>query len=273
MASFWEQSWFRDALPYAAGALAVAGAVGGYGAMNGWFDSSTTGALDAGAWEGGDWGGGVLPGGRAMTSDNGFGPAISQAGRAASRGGGSSTGGILNFIKENPELLALGGLAASSLFTSGEETEPPGADATQEDIDEYRRREQARWNAIPYNDYRNAPRYSTPAPVNPNYSGGGERRYFAEGGGIRHDNGYLSGPGDGMSDDIGAIASASDGRQRPVNVADGEYVFAADVVSGLGNGSTNAGVRALDDLQAAVRGLRTGGRQPPALNPRELMGL
>jgi hypothetical protein len=57
------------------------------------------------------------------------------------------------------------------------------------------------------------------------------------------------GDGDGMSDSVPAIGPG----QRPINLADGEYVFPADVVSMLGRGSTNGGVRMLDKMIAEIR--------------------
>lgn len=64
----------------------------------------------------------------------------------------------------------------------------------------------------------------------------------------------LKGPGDGMSDDIPA---SIDGRQ-PARLADGEFVVPADVVSGLGNGSTDAGAKHLHKMMTDVRRARTG---------------
>lgn len=52
---------------------------------------------------------------------------------------------------------------------------------------------------------------------------------------------YVQGKGDGTSDDITAM------------LADGEYVFSADVVSALGNGSNKAGAKVLDDTVQAIR--------------------
>lgn len=59
----------------------------------------------------------------------------------------------------------------------------------------------------------------------------------------------IYGQGDGMSDSIPAIGPG----QRPINLADGEYVFPSDVVSMLGRGSTNGGVRFLDKMIADIR--------------------
>ena len=64
----------------------------------------------------------------------------------------------------------------------------------------------------------------------------------------------LKGPGDGMSDDI----PASIDNRQPARLADGEFVIPADVVSGLGNGSTEAGAKHLHKMMTDVRKDRTG---------------
>jgi hypothetical protein len=79
--------------------------------------------------------------------------------------------------------------------------------------------------------------------------------------------GKIAGPGDGMSD---MVPASIDG-QQDVLLSDGEYIVPADVVSGLGNGSSNAGAKALDDMRDKVRMARTGtDKQAPAV-PREQM--
>jgi len=64
----------------------------------------------------------------------------------------------------------------------------------------------------------------------------------------------LKGPGDGMSDDI----PAKIGGKQEARLADGEFVVPADVVSGLGNGSTDAGAKHLYKMMDKVRHARTG---------------
>lgn len=64
----------------------------------------------------------------------------------------------------------------------------------------------------------------------------------------------LKGPGDGMSDSIPATI----GRKQPARLADGEFVVPADVVSHLGNGSTDAGARKLYSMMDKIRKARTG---------------
>lgn len=64
----------------------------------------------------------------------------------------------------------------------------------------------------------------------------------------------LRGPGDGMSDSIPGVI----GGKRPARLADGEFVVPADVVSHLGNGSTDAGAKQLYAMMDKVRQARTG---------------
>jgi hypothetical protein len=81
---------------------------------------------------------------------------------------------------------------------------------------------------------------------------------YAAGGNPR----LLKGPGDGMSDNIPAII----GRRQPARLADGEFVVPADVVSHLGNGSTEAGAKKLHSMMDNVRKARTGKKkQAPAV--------
>jgi hypothetical protein len=94
------------------------------------------------------------------------------------------------------------------------------------------------------------------------YAGGGITQAslggYAAGGNPR----LLKGPGDGMSDNIPAII----GRRQPARLADGEFVVPADVVSHLGNGSTDAGAKKLHGMMDNVRKARTGKKkQAPAV--------
>lgn len=72
----------------------------------------------------------------------------------------------------------------------------------------------------------------------------------------------LKGPGDGMSDSIPGVI----GGKQPARLADGEFVVPADVVSHLGNGSTDAGAKKLYAMMDRVRQARTGKKkQAPAV--------
>ena len=79
---------------------------------------------------------------------------------------------------------------------------------------------------------------------------------------------YLRGGGDGMSDSIRARI----GGKQEARLADGEFVVPADVVSHLGNGSSNAGAKKLYSMMDRVRKSRTGKtRQAPEVNTRGMM--
>ena len=83
--------------------------------------------------------------------------------------------------------------------------------------------------------------------------------------------GYLDGgmlPGDGMSDDVPANI---DGEQEAA-LSQGEFVVPADVVSHLGNGSSDAGSRRLYAMMDKVRQARTGNKQQGnQINPERYM--
>jgi hypothetical protein len=78
----------------------------------------------------------------------------------------------------------------------------------------------------------------------------------------------LKGPGDGMSDNIPARI----GKHQPARLADGEFVVPADVVSHLGNGSTEAGAKKLYSMMDKVRQARTGKKaQGKQINPNKFL--
>lgn len=157
-----------------------------------------------------------------------------------------------------------------SLLTAAQ-PRPPSVPGYQED--EYDRR---------LKGYRISPNYQpyqAPTP-NPYY----RPVYAAEGGvmgsfddepgkdmahgGVASLGGYsdggrmLRGPGDGMSDSIPGVI----GGRQPARLADGEFVVPADVVSHLGNGSTEAGAKKLYGMMDKIRQARTGKkRQAPEI--------
>jgi len=93
---------------------------------------------------------------------------------------------------------------------------------------------------------------------------------FNMGGGVAQLGGgrYLDGMTDGMADEV---PSSIDGVQ-PAALSDGEFVIPADVVSHLGNGSSNAGAKVLDDMMSNVRQERTGNsKQGKQIDPRQVM--
>lgn len=102
--------------------------------------------------------------------------------------------------------------------------------------------------------------------------GGGGLAGYAKGGDVEGHNPefitgktgyYVRGRGDGQSDSI------------PAMLADGEYVFDADTVAALGNGSNEAGARILDkmreNLRKHKRSAKPGEIPPPAKSPLAYM--
>jgi len=98
----------------------------------------------------------------------------------------------------------------------------------------------------------------------PRFAGGGlgSLRQYAVGGKL------VNGQGDGMSDDIKANISGV----QEARLADGEFVIPADVVSHLGNGSTDAGAKQLYSMMDRIRKARTGRtRQAPEVEAAKYM--
>jgi len=78
----------------------------------------------------------------------------------------------------------------------------------------------------------------------------------------------LKGPGDGMSDSIPATIA----NKQPARLANDEFVVPADVVSHLGNGSSDAGAKKLYEMMDRVRRVRTGTpKQAKAIHPDRYM--
>jgi hypothetical protein len=74
--------------------------------------------------------------------------------------------------------------------------------------------------------------------------------------------------GDGMSDDIKATIN----NEQEARLSDGEFVVPADVVSHLGNGSSDAGAKRLYDMMDKIRQARTGTiKQGREINPERYM--
>ena len=71
--------------------------------------------------------------------------------------------------------------------------------------------------------------------------------------------GTVTGPGTGVSDDIPANIDG----QEEVRLSDGEFVVPADVVSSLGDGSTEAGSERLHGMMDEVRQQKTGKKAQP----------
>jgi hypothetical protein len=69
--------------------------------------------------------------------------------------------------------------------------------------------------------------------------------------------GYLNGDGDGMDDRIPATIEG----KQPARLSNSEFVIPADVVSHLGNGSSEAGSKRLYSMLDRVRKARTGNKK------------
>jgi hypothetical protein len=79
--------------------------------------------------------------------------------------------------------------------------------------------------------------------------------------------GMIAGDSGGMDDEVMGMI----GEEQPVAVSPGEYIVAADVVSGLGDGNSDAGADVLDDMMQNVRNARSGGRQPSPVDKSAVM--
>jgi hypothetical protein len=80
--------------------------------------------------------------------------------------------------------------------------------------------------------------------------------------------GKIEGNGKGMDDMIPGMI----GDQQPVAVSPGEFIVPADVVSGLGDGDTDAGANELERMMEKVRQERTGtDQQPRPVNTQRVM--
>ena len=126
----------------------------------------------------------------------------------------------------------------------------------------------------------------------PRRAGGAGRRYFTDGvfspttteteteteteelagGGIaslKSRGYYLGGRTDGMADRVPATID----QREPARLSDGEFVVPADVVSHLGNGSSNAGADQLFSMMDRVRKARTGRKsQGKKIHPQRYLG-
>jgi hypothetical protein len=72
--------------------------------------------------------------------------------------------------------------------------------------------------------------------------------------------GRIKGAGGGLDD---LVPGTIEGRQK-VRLADGEFIFPADVVSAIGDGSTDAGARRLHEMMDGIRKQKTGSTKQPA---------
>jgi hypothetical protein len=111
---------------------------------------------------------------------------------------------------------------------------------------------------------RNATRRTPKSTYTKHAAYGGLMGTYAAGGRL------LQGPGDGMSDSIPAVINGP--KPQRAALAQGEFVIPADVVSHLGNGSTDAGAKRLYAMMDKIRHARTGNKkQGRQINPNKFM--
>ena len=72
--------------------------------------------------------------------------------------------------------------------------------------------------------------------------------------------GRIRGAGGGLDD---LVPGSIEGRQK-VRLADGEFILPSDVVSAIGDGSTDAGARRLHEMMDGIRKQKTGSTKQPA---------
>jgi len=99
--------------------------------------------------------------------------------------------------------------------------------------------------------------------------GGGIGQYYAQGGDIgQYYEGQVVGQGDGMSDQI--LFEVEGNNPDKALLSRDEYVIPADVVSMLGNGSSNAGAENLDEFLKVIRQQSFGTtQQQQQMNPQQ----
>ena len=175
-------------------------------------------------------------------------------------GEGSGIGNLLSqgvdYIKANPYKSA-GAVAAYKLLNA-DKTKVPEQEKYSGPLSKFH-----------YDPSKYTP-YSPQPPVNPyqaqytRYAKGG----IADLGGYSDGGRMLKGPGDGMSDSIPASIAG----KQPARLANEEFVVPADVVSHLGNGSSDAGAKQLYSMMDRVRKARTGNaKQGRQIKPSKYM--
>ena len=202
--------------------------------------------------------------------------ALQNVGRTSAAPGGTFTEGMQRFIsnpltsiKDSPYIAGAAGLAGAM----GAQRKPDIPEKRSSVLEQYRfdpRRFNPRQMYLAQGGIASlaAGGYDRMVGEQPQYA-----RQMARGGisslGTYSDGGrMLRGPGDGMSDSIPGVIAG----KRPARLADGEFVIPADVVSHLGNGSTDAGARQLYAMMDKVRRARTGRKkQGRQINPRKFM--
>ena len=157
-----------------------------------------------------------------------------------------------NYLVQNPTQAAMTGAGLSNTLFNEPESNLPGQEKYKGPLSRF---------IYDPDKYRPAYGYAA-GGIADAFAGGGHLGGYSDGGRL------LKGPGDGMSDSI----PAKIGQRQPARLADGEFVVPADVVSHLGNGSTDAGAKQLYAMMDKVRRARTGNKkQGREINPRKFV--
>lgn len=167
-------------------------------------------------------------------------------------------GGMVDKFKALPfeKQLLYGGMGGLGLMSLMNRPEVPGAQEYDGPLKRFR------YNPARYSAGFAGGGIADVAPIAMTRGGISDLGSYSDGGRM------LRGPGDGMSDNIPGVI----GGKRPARLADGEFVVPADVVSHLGNGSTDAGAKQLYAMMDRVRAARTGTKkQGRQINPMRAM--
>jgi hypothetical protein len=194
-----------------------------------------------------------------------------EAGFGGTSGGSSGMGDWWNSLSDKQKILTGGaGVMGIGMLSDRNRFGVPKQDAYSGALNRFR-----------FNPETYRPAYYAEGGIT-NLNAGGYDRMVGEepmyapmaSGGIANLGGYsdggrmLKGPGDGMSDSIPATIAG----KRPARLATDEFVVPADVVSHLGNGSSDAGAKQLYAMMEKVRKARTGTkRQGREINPDKYM--
>lgn len=184
-------------------------------------------------------------------------------GAAVAGGGGAAApaaaAGGTSMLNRVGQLAALG-LVGNALLNSGNQQGGGQAPRPQQNDPNMTER-------LPEVRFERTRRQPTGAPTRYAMTGGEQEFYednqlpaqprqAARGGLLRASEGrYVKGEGDGRQDKIPALLS------------DGEYVFDAETVSMLGNGSSDAGAKKLDEMRQKIRKHKAGGLARGKMSP------
>jgi hypothetical protein len=249
----------------------------GEGGLSGWLGNLTGGAIGSGGMAAAAEGAKTGSVAQALgdTSGKGFlSPGMTESlGQAGSAAAGSTGGGILASLGKSSTAIPLGLMALSLAGSLGGNKQPEGATTPSYTDPNMTRRLEAtpltrqRNPVLPYYNYgqlpeqRNYSMAQAEAPVE-TVDEEPQPTRAAHGGPLSR---YVQGGGTGRSDSIDA------------KLSDGEYVIDAETVALLGDGSSKAGAKKLDQFRANIRkqkgaALSKGKFSPDAKDPTDYLG-